>query len=133
MSAADLPEWALTLPGFDPSRKHWDPIVCTGGNEGHRITLLGIAYQHDEWSTLHVASPQGNIGTSQRVDRDGTPNGKIHPQLGVREAGSVPITCPECGRTRRIPLVEWADKIAKLADRDRGANGLPPYLDVGLM
>ena len=29
MSAADLPEWALALPGFDPSRRHWD-IVCTG-------------------------------------------------------------------------------------------------------
>ena len=78
MSAADLPEWALALPGFDPSRRHWD-IVCTGGGggDGHMITLLGIAY---EWPTWHVAGP--HIGTSERVARDGTPNGEIHPSFG---------------------------------------------------
>jgi hypothetical protein len=126
MSAANLPEWALTLPGFDPSRRHWD-IVCTG-NHSHGITLLGIAYQRDEWPTWHVAGP--HIGTSERVDRDGTPNGETHPELRVREAGSVPITCPECGRTQRYPLVEWATWIAKLADVDPGANGQPTYLDL---
>jgi hypothetical protein len=134
MSAADLPEWALALSGFDPSRRHWD-IVCTGGKRtdgkrSHVITLLGIAYQRDEWPTWHVAGP--HIGTSQRVDRDGTPNGEIHPVFRVREAGSVPISCPECDRrrTRRIPLVEWAAMIAKLADREPGANGEPPYIDL---
>jgi hypothetical protein len=130
VSTANLPEWALALPGFDPSRRHWD-IVCTGndnGNDSHVRTLLGIAYQRDEWPTWHVAGP--HIGTSQRVDRDGTPNGEIHPELGVREAGSVPITCPECGRTQRYPLVEWATWIAKLADVDPGANGQPTYIDL---
>jgi hypothetical protein len=132
VSAADLPDWALTLPGFDPARRHW-PIVCTG-NDSHRITLLGIAYERDEWPTWHVAGP--HIRTSERVDRDGTPNGEIHLEFRVREAGSVPITCPKCRRTQRYPLVKWAKKIAKLADLDPGANGLPPYFDlsrVGLM
>lgn len=128
MSAADLPEWALALPGFDPSRRHWD-IVCTGGSdEGHVITLLGIAYERDEWPLWHVAGP--HIGTSQRVDRDGAPNGKVHPDLQVREAGSVPITCPDCGRTQRYPLERWAISIFRLADREPGANGEPPYIDV---
>jgi hypothetical protein len=123
VSATNLADWALALPGLDPSRRHWD-IVCTG-NLSHAPTLLGIAY---EWPAWHAAGL--HIGTSQRVDRDGTPNGEIHPVFRVREAGSVHITCPECGRTQRIPLVKWAAKIAKLADLDPGANGLPPHLDV---
>ena len=99
-----------------------------GGDDGHMITLLGIAYEGDEWPPWHVAGP--HIRTSERVDRDGTPNGEIHPEFRVREAGSVPITCPKCGRTQRIPLVEWATRIAKLADREPGANGEPPYIDL---
>jgi hypothetical protein len=122
VTAADLPGWALTLPGFDPSRRRWD-IVCPR-NDSHGITLLGIAY---DWPAWRAAGP--GIGTSERVDRDGKPNGEIHPELGVREAGSVSVKCPECGRTKRYPLVEWAAKIAKLADHDPGGNGLPPYLD----
>jgi hypothetical protein len=125
--SADLPEWTSSLVGFDPSRRWW-AIACTG-NGTHRFEVLAVAYQRDDWPTWHVAGP--HIGTSERVDRDGTPNGAIHPDLGVREAGSKPAVCPVCGRTKRLPLVEWAVTIAKLTDHDpAGDDGLPPFLDL---
>ena len=128
MSIAELPECVHTAPGFDPSRRWW-PIVCTG-NRTHAFTVLGIAYERDEWRTWHVTGP--HIGTAQRVDRAGNPNGAIHAELQVREAGSVPVRCPTCPWTGRYPLVKWAGMTGRLAHRDPSAPGEPPWLDLSL-
>ena len=55
------------------------------------------------------------------VDAQGNANGPVHPDLGVREAGSVTVgPCPRCSHTERVPLVRWAKEMAVLAEHDPG-------------
>ena len=66
-----------------------------------------------------------------KVDAQGNPNGPVHPELGVREAGSVTAgPCPRCRNTERVPLERWAKQMAVLAEHDPGTNGLGQWYDV---
>jgi hypothetical protein len=122
----NLPEWASQLPGFDPSRRWW-PIVCTG-ERSHAFELLAIAYARDAWPFWLARGP--HLSNATMVDAQGNPNGPVHPELGVREAGSVTAgPCPRCSHTERVPLERWAKEMAVLEQHDRGTDGLPPWFD----
>lgn len=117
-----LPEWATTLPGFDPERWHL-PIVCTGRGS-HAAELLGLIFDDGagvRWAGLHVTrGERRELSDTERADREASPVRLADPErpsslrrlADTTRPGSINFACPACGRTPRVPPDAWEKYVA---------------------